>query len=103
MGENFEKTMAILNGSRGVAATAIKAMALDLDKKFEDLEKKNDERHKALMDAIQTNKCDTDRKFEKLRVVMFFSENPKWLYLSIAGIVVVLLFVGFGDLVKLIK
>lgn len=103
MGDNFEKTMAILNGSKGVAATAIKAMALDLDKKFEDLEKKNDERHKALMEAIQSNKCDTDRKFEKLWVVMFFSESPKWLVISIAGIVFVLMIAGFGDFIKLIK
>jgi len=103
MGENFEKTMAILNGSKGIAATAIKAMAIDLDKQFADLDKKNDERHKALMDAIQNNKCDTDRKFEKLRVVMFFAESPKWLVISIAGIVFVLMMAGFGDFLKLIK
>jgi ATP-dependent protease HslVU (ClpYQ) peptidase subunit len=103
MGENFEKTMAILNGSKGMAATAIKAMALDLDKKFEELEKKNDERHNALMSAIRENKADTDRKFEKLRVVMFFAESPKWLVISIAGIVFVLMMAGFGDFLKLIK
>lgn len=103
MGDNFEKTMAILNGSKGLAATAIKAMALDLDRKFNELEKKNDERHKALMDAIQSNKCETDRKFEKLRVVMFFSENPKFLYLVIAGIVALLLFAGISDVIKLLK
>lgn len=95
--------MAILNGSKGLAATAIKAMALDLDRKFDELEKKNDERHKALMDAIQTNKCETDRKFEKLRVVMFFSENPKFLYLVIAGVVALLVFAGISDVIKLLK
>lgn len=95
--------MAILNGSKGLAATAIKAMALDLDRKFDELEKKNDERHKALMDAIQTNKCETDRKFEKLRVVMFFSENPKFLYLVIVGVVALLVFAGISDVIKLLK
>lgn len=103
MGENFEKTMAILNGSKTLAAVAIKTMALDLDKKFEELDKKNEERHQALIDAIKSNKTDTDKKFEKLRVVMFFSENPKWLYMSLIGVTAMLIIFGFTDLIKLIK
>ena len=114
MGNNFDKTMAILNGDKSKTATALKTMALDLDKKFEELEDKNTERHEALMKAIADNKfetdrmfdkikSDTDRKFEKIKVVMFFSENPKWLYLIIIGVTIMMLFTNVGDLIKLIK
>ena len=55
------------------------------------------------MKAIADNKSDTDKKFEKIKVVMFFSENPKWLYLILAGAIIMMLFTNFGDLIKLIK
>ena len=67
------------------------------------LNPQNTERHEALMKAIADNKADTDKKFEKIKVVMFFSENPKWLYLILAGAIIVMLFTNFGDLIKLIK
>ena len=110
MGDNFDKTMAILNGDKAISSRALKAMAIDLDKKFEyldkrfeDLEERNNERHEALMKAISQNKSDTDKKFDKIKIVMFFSENPKWLYLIIIGVVSMIFLTGFGDLIKLIK
>ena len=71
-----------------------------IEKKLED---RNTERHEALMKAIADNKADTDKKFEKIKVVMFFSENPKWLYLIIIGVAIMILFTNVGDLIKLIK
>ena len=103
MGNNFDKTKAILNGDESKYAIALKTMALDLDTKFKELEDRNTERHEALMKAIAHNKADTDKKFDKIKVVMFFSENPKWLYLILAGAVILMLFTNFGDLIKLIK
>ena len=103
MGSNFDKTMAILNGDQSINAIALKTMAFDLDTKFKELEDRNTERHEALMKAIADNKADTDKKFDKIKVVMFFSDNPKWLYLILAGAIIMMLFTNFGDLIKLIK
>lgn len=95
--------MAILNGDQSINAIALKTMAFDLDTKFKELEDRNTERHEVLMKAIADNKADTDKKFDKIKVVMFFSENPKWLYLIIIGIAIMMLFTNVGDLIKLIK
>ena len=103
MGSSFDKTMAILNGDQSINAIALKTMAFDLDTKFKELEDRNTERHEALMKAIADNKADTDKKFDKIKVVMFFSENPKWLYLIIIGVAIMMLFTNVGDLIKLIK
>ena len=48
MGSNFEKTILILNGDKTKSSLAIKALAMDLDTKFDELDKKNDERHEAI-------------------------------------------------------
>lgn len=101
MGDNFDKTKEILAGAKGPTATALKAMAMDLDNKFSELDKKNDERHKALLEAISSNKRETEEKiktleistnerFSKLKVVMFFSENWKILLIVIVAILIIL-------------
>ena len=95
--------MAILNGDQSINAIALKTMAFDLDTKFKELEDRNTERHEALMKAIADNKADTDKKLDKIKVVMFFIENPKWLYLIIIGVAIMVLFTNVGDLIKLIK
>ncbi|MPN62452.1 hypothetical protein SDC9_210201 [bioreactor metagenome] len=74
---------------------------MDLDNKFADLDKKNDERHKAILEAISVNKKQTEKKisdleastndrFSKLKVVMFFSEHYKlFLLIILASLVIV--------------
>ena len=49
MGSNFEKTILILNGDKTKSSLAIKALAMDLDTKFDELDKKNDERHEGIL------------------------------------------------------
>ncbi|MDO9634221.1 MAG: hypothetical protein Q7J05_04150 [Paludibacter sp.] len=100
MGDNFEKTKEILAGVKGPTATAIKALSMDLDHKFADLDKKNDERHKAILNAISINKKQTEDKikaletstndrFSKLKVVMFFSEHYRiFLVVTLALLIV---------------
>lgn len=101
MGDNFEKTKEILAGVKGPTATAIKALSMDLDNKFADLDKKNDERHKAILEAISVNKKQTEDKikaletstndrFSKLKVVMFFSEHYKLFLLIILAALIIL-------------
>lgn len=101
MGDNFKKTKEILAGVKGPTATAIKALSMDLDNKFADLDKKNDERHKAILDAISVNKHETECKikaleastndrFSKLKVVMFFSEHYKLFLVVILALLVIL-------------
>jgi hypothetical protein len=101
MGDNFEKTKEILAGAKGPTATALKALAMDLDTKFSELDKKNDERHKALLEAISINnkqtedkikalETSTNERFSKLKVVMFFSENWKILLIVIIAILIIL-------------
>lgn len=101
MGDNFEKTKEILAGVKGPTATALKALSMDLDNKFADLDKKNDERHKAILEAISVNKKQTEDKikaletstndrFSKLKVVMFFSEHYKLFLLIILASLIIL-------------
>lgn len=101
MGDNFDKTKEILAGVKGPTATAIKALSMDLDNKFADLDKKNDERHKAILEAISVNKKQTEDKikaletstndrFSKLKVVMFFSEHYKLFLLIILASLIIL-------------
>jgi hypothetical protein len=49
MGSNFDKTILILNGDKTKSGLAIKALAMDLDTKFDELDKKNDARHEAIL------------------------------------------------------
>ena len=110
MGENFEKAKMLLEQSVGPEKNAIIMLAMDLDTKFAELEKNNETRHQELINAVKANKKDTDEqiacmenRLSKMKVVQFFSENPKYLYLSIAGLIALLIFAGIGDLIKLIK
>jgi len=110
MGENFEKAKMLLEKSDGPEKNAIIMLAMDIDTKFSELEKNNETRHQELMNAVRANKKDTDEqiacienKISKMGVVRFFSENPKFLYLSIAGIVFLLMLAGIDDVIKLIK
>lgn len=101
MGENFEKTKEILAGAKGPTATALKAMAMDLDNKFTELDKRNEERHNSILEALRCSKVETEAKirsleestnerFSKLKVVMFFSENWKLLLIVIIAFMVIL-------------
>ena len=110
MGENFEKAKMLLEQSVGPEKNAIIMLAMDLDTKFSELEKNNETRHQELINAVKANKKDTDEQIaclesrvSKMKVVQFFSENPKYLYLTIAGLIALLIFAGIGDLIKLIK
>lgn len=100
MGDNFEKTNTILQGVKGPTATAIKALAMDLDNKFVELEKRNEERHKAIMSAFEDSKkatenkiCELERstneRFSKLKVVMFFAEHWKLLLIVLIAALIV--------------
>ena len=40
MGSNFDKTILILNGDKTKSGLAIKALAMDLDEKFAEFDKK---------------------------------------------------------------
>lgn len=102
MGSNFEKTILILNGDKTKSGIAIKALAMDLDEKFDELDKKNDERHEAILSAIKQSKEQTDRdicslktstdeRFTKLKPVMVISENWK---LIVAIVLIALILVG---------
>jgi len=100
MNGNFEKTKELLAGAKGPTATALKAFAMDIDNKFAELEKKNDERHTDIMKALSANKAETDKKitqletntnekFSKLKVVMFFSEHSYLFWIIVIAILIV--------------
>lgn len=101
MGSNFEKTILILDGDKTKSGLAIKALAMDLDEKFAELDKKNDNRHEALLLAIKNSKSETDKKieglkkstderFSKLKPLMVIFNNWK----IILGIVLIVLIVA---------
>lgn len=113
MGTNFDKTKEILKGDRTVAGKAITLLAMDLDTKFTELDKKNDERHAALLLAITESKkntdekiCDlkksTDERFKKIHVLMVISENWK-LIVTIILLCLIVLGVLKYDEIKNIK
>lgn len=104
MAKNFEKTKELLEGEKSNVASALKTLAMDLDTKFDELDKKNDERHNEIMAAIALSKHQTDKEIEdfksctddrffKLRVFTALSENWQLILtiviivLAIAGIV----------------
>ena len=85
-----------LGGAKGQVPTTIKLLAMEIDRKFESIENRFDEkektdkiRHEEVLKAISDLKCSNDEKFKKLSVVMFFSDNPKWLIASLVGFTVI--------------
>lgn len=85
--ENITKTS--LGEEKGQTPTTIKLLAMELDRKFESLEEKAKERHEEVLNAISDLNTKTNQKFDKLKVVMFFSENPKLLIATLIGLVVI--------------
>ena len=81
-------TREVLGSDQSDIAKAVILMSMSIDK---------------LAEAITVNKTETDKKFHKLKIIMFFSENPKFLYLSIAGVIFLMIFSGIGDIIKLLK
>ena len=76
MSEDHEKVIKELLGSSNSAqAKSIVYMAIKLDK---------------LADAIIEDKNENKAKFKKLQVWFFFYDNPKWLWLIIVLIALVL-------------
>jgi len=114
MGDNFEKTKEILAGAKGPTATALKAMAMDLDTKFTELDKRNEERHNSILEALRCSKLETEarikmledstnERFSKLKVVMFFSENWKLLLIVIIAFLIVLGLISSEDSLSIFK
>ena len=102
MGTNFEKTKELLMNDKSKAGVAVKALAMDLDNKFAELDKKNDERHEAILLAIKNSKAQTDKeidglkkstdeRFEKIKPIMVIADNWK---LIIGIILIVLIAIG---------
>lgn len=97
MGNELENTTKMaLGGAKGQVPTTIKLLAMEIDRKFESIENRFDEkektdkvRHAEVLKAISDLKCSNDEKFKKLSVVMFFSDNPKLLVASLIGITVI--------------
>lgn len=97
MGNDIENTAkTALGEERGQVPTTIKLLAMEIDRKFENIENRFDEkektdkiRHDQIIKAISDLKCSNDAKFKKLSVVLFFAENPKILAASIVGFFVI--------------
>lgn len=104
MSEDFERTTKeLLKGVKGPAAQAITVMAMNIDNKLDEI-----------LNAIMQNKIDTnkrieeiekktDEKFSKLKVVLFFSENPVWLYAIIAAVLIIAFKTDILQLLKFLK
>lgn len=90
MSEEFEKqTKELLKDVKGPTAKAITIFAMNVDTKLD-----------AILEAISANKIDTDAKietlkkdtdskFSKLKVVLFFSEHTYILWLIVLAILIV--------------
>ena len=97
MGNELENTTKMALGEeKGQVPTTIKLLAMEIDRKFESIENRFDEkektdkvRHAEVLKAISDLKCSNDEKFKKLSVVMFFSDNPRILVASLIGITVI--------------
>ena len=112
MGNEFEKMAGnMLSGEQGAIPTSIKQLAISLDSYFATKDRIEQERHDELINMIIGHKTAVDYgcskcrkevdeklqavdvKFEKLKYVTFFSENPK---LGIAIIVALVILIGSG-------
>ncbi len=122
-GNDLEKmTTNLLGDEKGTVPTSIKGLAIALDQFFARQEESNRERHDEIMNTVAGIKVNVnqdcincrrnyDRKFEdveenfkvveqkfdKLKYVTFFMENPKSAVLMIIGITVVLI-MGVGNI-----
>ena len=101
MCETYKQIEILLKDATGKQAVAIRLMAMMVDKKTSELEKKLVENHRLQMQAIENIsteinkfKGDTSARFQTLEIVTFFSKNRKlfWflfsciLFLSGAGV-----------------
>ena len=99
MSNELEKNMnAMLDGETGKIPTAFKILSMNIDKKFTDIENKIDNlktdsniNHSELLKAIEDLKCSNNIKFDKLKVVMFFSEYPKIATITCIGLTVLII------------
>lgn len=107
---NFEKlTNTILGNEEGIIPSSVKQLSVSLDIYFQGSEELALERHEQILKAIteykelNTKTCEAcqkintskftgvDKKFEKIKYITFFSENPKLaLVLLISTIVLVI-------------
>jgi hypothetical protein len=95
MGEEFEKTTKeLLQGVKGPTAKAITIMAINVDNKLDEILAAIKANKAATDQQIEALKTETDAKFSKLKVVMFFSEHAYWLWIIVIAIVIVL---GFNS------
>jgi len=116
MGNDFEKmTDNILSDEKGAVPTSIKQLAIALDSFFSRKNEEETSRHEQILQALSSHqqstkdscklcKMDVDKKFEaidikfeKIKYVSFFSENPKAAILMIIGIAA-LLFSGLENI-----
>jgi hypothetical protein len=98
MGEDLEKaTKEALRGSKSQIATAVTLLSISIDKKMDevmlsnkhmadDLKKNNEE----MLSKLCNYQGETEAKFKKLSVIMFFSENPKLFVLFLMACLVLM-------------
>lgn len=80
MSEDFEKLVkeALGSSQRSPTAKAIILMSIKQDERFEEI-----------LSEIRSNKADTDKKFDKLKVPLFFADNPKLMWFFVVSILAV--------------
>lgn len=89
MGEQlFKQVDIMLNGTKSVQGKALKIIARSIDEKFDQADQQAEERHKSILDAIDSMKEDNMRfqedtrtKFKTLEVVSFLSTHRQILLL----------------------
>jgi hypothetical protein len=89
--KNTELTLSTFKDTEAIKSENI---ANKLNQKFTDIESKLDKK---------IDKDEVNSKFTKLRIVMFFSENPTYLYISVIGLITLMVFAGISDVLKFIK
>lgn len=113
MGNELEKSVAeILNGTKqNITSKAIKLLAMDLDQKFENVDKKLD----TIVLMLKTDKEESkkeikcineriDKQEKKLEVVAFFSKHPKLLIILAVGLIFLIGFtIGHSKFLEIFK
>lgn len=116
MGEDLEKqTATALGNQKGEIPTTLRLLAISLDKTFEEIKAESAHRHAEILESLKVNKqhidanclkckLEVDKKFDTLKILLFFFENPKVLYSGITILLFVLMLAGFGgkDLIEMI-
>lgn len=90
MSEDFEKqTKELLKGVKGPTARAVTVFAMNVDNKLDEILKAIRENKEDTDKKIASLKCDTDSKFSKIRVIMFFSEHTYILWIVVIAAIIV--------------